>query len=280
MTKKAVKWAKTAVVNTAYLARGWRVGTIRGRILTYHRVDEVVGDRLVVEPDAFRAQMEWLRRHEIRVVDLDTLVDSLAYPDRSANQVAITFDDGYEDNHRHAWPILRSYQYPATVFVSAALIGSGRPIPAERPGAAPARLLGWEQLKEMSQDGAMVGSHSLSHARLTRIPLPQIKREVIESKRILEERLGCPVSWFSYPSGAFSMEVVRFVQMAGYHGACSVRPGANTVETHRFALRRTEVSAEDTLVTFQKKLAGAYDGWHRAVQAAQRWRRRIRTGYV
>ena len=265
---------KSLITNAAYLANGWRVGNVRGRILMYHRVDRVKGDRLVVSPEAFREQMNWLRRNGIRVVDLEALVELLPYPERMANQVAITFDDGYLDNYLHAWPILRSFQFPATIFVSAGLIGTDQQIPAHRAGAAPAKLLSWEQLKEMAEDHITVGSHSLTHARLTRVPLTKVREEVADSKRVLEDRLGRPVGWFCYPGGAFSTEVVRLVQLAGYSGACSIRPGANTARTNRFVLRRTEVSADDTLWTFQKKMAGAYDGWHWAVQRYQRWKRR------
>lgn len=271
---RAAKWAKTVMVNTSYLARGWRVGDVHGRILMYHRVDEVRGDRLVVTPEEFRAQMEWLRRREIHVVDLGTLIESFQHPTKGKNQIAITFDDGYADNYRFAWPILRSYGYPATVFVSAGLMGTDQRIPASRPGATPARLLTWEELQEMSTENFSVGSHALTHTRLTRMPLPQVKAEVSDSKKILEDKLGHRVDWFCFPSGAYSIDIVRLVQWAGYHGACSIRPGVNTAQTHRFALRRTEISAEDTVVTFQRKLAGAYDGWHHTVQAYQRWHRR------
>ena len=273
---RAVGLAKTLLVNGSYLARGWRIGNVQGRILMYHRVDEAPGDRLVVTPEAFRAQMEWLRRREIRVVDLDTLVDSLQHPNGGKGQIAITFDDGYADNHRFAWPILRSYGYPATVFVPATFIGTDRMIPSSRPGATPTRLMNWEELKEMASGGFSIGSHALTHTRLTRMSLAQVRVEVTDSKKILEEKLGCSVDWFCYPSGAYSVEVVRLVQWAGYHGACSVRPGENTAQTHRFALRRTEISGEDTPVAFGQKLAGAYDGWHRAVQSYQRWQRRRR----
>ena len=108
-----------------------RVGQVRGRILTYHRVDDVKGDRLVVSPDQFRRQMEFLRRRQIRVVDLDTLLASVTHPSKRDNQVAITFDDGYEDNFRHVHPILKGYKYPWTVFVSVGLIGTDAQIPAE-----------------------------------------------------------------------------------------------------------------------------------------------------
>ena len=209
------------------------------------------------------------------IVDLDALIESLNHPARARNQIAITFDDGYADNVRCAWPILRSYRFPTTIFVSAGLIGTDQPVPAERPGATPARLMTWDELKALSQDGVAIGSHAMTHQRLTRMPLAQARAEIAESKTLLEARLGVPVDWFCYPSGAHSVDLVRIVQRAGYHGACSVRPGANTTRTHRFALRRTEVSGEDTLAAFQKKLAGAYDGWHAAGQAVQRWRRRL-----
>ena len=270
---RRARWLKAAVVNAAFLARGGRLGDAHGRILTYHRVDEVKGDRLVVAPETFRQQMEWLRRREIRVVDLNTLTESLQHPRKGVRQIAITFDDGYEDNHRFAWPILRSFGYTATLFVPAALIGTEHPLPVERPRVAPAPLLTWEQLREMSQDGIAVGSHGLTHHRLTRLSLAQVKAEVTESKRVLEEKLGRAADWFCYPSGAFTFEVVRLVQWAGYHGAVSVRPGANAAGTHRFMLRRTEVSGEDALQDFERKMAGAHDLWHRAVQAYQRRQR-------
>ena len=270
---KVSQLTKAILTGASFLARGGRVGTIRGRILMYHRVDEVHGDRLVVTPDHFRAQLEWLRRHQIRVVDLDTLVESLKHPDRANNQLAITFDDGYEDNARFAWPILRSYRYPATIFVSVGLIGTETPIPAERPGATRARLMTWAQVKAMADDGIAIGSHGMTHQRLTRLAPAAARAEITESKRVLEEQLGRPAEWFCYPSGSYSQDLVRTVQWAGYHGACSVRPGANTPRTHRFALRRTEISGDDTLAVFERKLAGAYDGWHTLVQAYQHWQK-------
>jgi len=270
-----LRLGKGLMVNSSYGLRKLRGASVTGRILMYHRVDDVQGDRLVVNPEAFKEQMRWLKRQEIRVVDLDTLISSLEYADEnSINQVAITFDDGYEDNHRHAWPILRQFGYPATVFVSAGLIGTDRPIPAERPYATPAKVMTWEQLEEMAKDNITIGSHALTHARLTRIPLERVKQEVAESKRILEERLDCRVDWFCYPSGAYSVDVVKLVQWAGYYGACTVRPGANSARTHRFLLRRTEISGEDILGSFKKKLTGAYDGWHTLVQSMQHWSHR------
>ena len=270
---KAARWVKAAMVNTSFLARGWRVGEVNGRILMYHRVDEVKGDRLVVSPKAFLEQMEWLRRRQIRVVDLETLVESLHHPQKGDNQLAITFDDGYEDNYRYAWPILRSFGYTATLFIPAMLIGTQYQIPAQRVGATPGRLMSWEQLEEMAAGGIMVGAHGLTHKQLTQLSLGQVRAEVSDSKKMIEERTGRPVDWFCYPNGAFSYDVVRLVQWAGYHGACSIRPGSNTFKTHRFALRRTEISAEDTLITFQRKLAGAYDLWHKTVQTYMRWER-------
>ena len=274
---KPERWLKRAVIGASYLARGLRVGdNAHGRILMYHRVEEVKGDRLAVSPEQFRRQMEWLRRREIRVVDLDTLVESLQHPNpaKGVRQAAIKFDDGYEDNHRFAWPILRSFGFTATLFAPAALIGTDSPIPAERPGAAPARLMSWDQLKELVREGLVVGSHGMTHRRLTRLSLAQVKGEVVESKQVLEEKLGRPVDWFCYPGGAFTIDVVRLTQWAGYQGALSVRPGANTAQTHRFMLRRTEISGTDTLRDFELKMAGAYDLWHKGVQTLQRWRRR------
>ena len=76
------------------------------------------------------------------------------------------------------------------------------------------------------------------------------------------------------PAHAAEEPPVKGLFLLTDYPAVSVRPGENTVRTHRFVLRRTEISGEDTLLDFEKKLAGAYDGWHRAVQSLERLQRR------
>ncbi len=258
MTPAVLSPVKWLVTTASSWVRRSGLPAAHGRILTYHRVDWVSGDRLVVSPEAFRIQMEWLSAQGIRVVDLSTLVASLSSPPPDSPQVAITFDDGYLDNFEYAWPILRGLKFPAAVFVPAGWVGQ-------------ARFMSWDQLHQMAQDGITIGSHSLTHPKLSRIPLAQAREEVVRSKEILEQQLKRRVDWFCYPSGDFSDPIVQFLREAGYQGAVTVLPGANGRQTPHLALRRTEVSGEDTLESFKRKLFGAYDDWHRLVQCLKRF---------
>jgi len=113
----------------------WRLGVIRrlqrrpvARILPYHNVAGA-GDPVFGMPEAaFRSQMEFLKRH-YNVVTLDDVAAMLAGRRPWAERaVAITFDDGYEDNYRVAWPILRELRLPATIFLTSDYIGAGQGI--------------------------------------------------------------------------------------------------------------------------------------------------------
>ena len=126
------------------------------------------------------------------------------------------------------------------------------------------------QLVELLAQRHEIGAHSVTHVKLTTVPFPQVRREVHESKAALERLLERPVEVFCYPSGDYDEAVKREVAAAGYIGACTVEPGANVPGADPFALRRTEISASDTLWDFEKKLAGAYDWLHRIVQRAKR----------
>lgn len=113
-------------------ARGWMYRDLR--VLAYHRVlavDEARFDfdldLVSTSPERFREQMLWLKRR-FRPMALGRIVAAMEAGERlPANVVAVTFDDGYEDNHRHAFPILRELGIPATFFVSTGHIDSGRP---------------------------------------------------------------------------------------------------------------------------------------------------------
>ena len=122
------------------------------------------------------------------------------------------------------------------------------------------------QLTELMREGHTIGAHSITHRILTTLEAVDIFWEVRGSKEQLETQLHTSIDVFCYPSGAYNTLVKKAVKSSGYLGACSVEPGANTVGVDPYALKRTEISGFDTLWDFEKKLAGAYDWLHRAVQ--------------
>ena len=216
-------------------------------ILGYHRVGPSKGDHVpTVSEEVFERQLGFLTRFRYRVLSLDEVVDCLDRGKVPRRSVMLTFDDGYEEIYRYAWPLLRGYGVPATVFVTPAEVGL--------PGFAT-----WEQIAEMAKDGIAIGSHTTHHAYLPLVREDRLSEELIESKRVIEERIGLPVYSISYPVGGFTPAVQAMVRQAGYRLACTTNRAASG-SLDRFALRRIKITERDGyLLLFLAKICGYYD---------------------
>jgi peptidoglycan/xylan/chitin deacetylase (PgdA/CDA1 family) len=243
------------------------------RILYYHSVSEDPV-RSSVSPAAFERQMASLRRADYDLLTLKEAEERLARGERIATRsVVVTLDDGFRDNYEQALPILLRYRVPATVFLTVAYIGTDQLPTLTRTNFVP-RPLSWEQVAEMAAHGIQFGSHTLTHPLLTRVPHDEARRQIIDSRRALEDRLGGAVDLFCYPRGDFDASVQALVGEAGYRAACSTLPGVNDRATDRYALRRTYVSRRDTTREFARKLAGGYDLLQQGARLLHRARRR------
>ncbi len=184
---------------------------MRVPILLYH----VVGAAAEGTPEAFYAvaraafaeQMAYLAQRGCHAVSLEALADWVAgrgaLPERA---VAITFDDGDVTQSGVAVPMLQEHGFQATFFVTAARVG--------QPG-----MMGWDDVRHVETAGMVVGSHGLTHRLLTELTVDEVRRELMESKRLLEVHLTRPVQWFAFPGGAWSDGMSPLVAEAGYRGA-------------------------------------------------------------
>ena len=227
-------------------------------ILAYHRIGEPKGDHVpTVTPESFERQLACLARQRVTVVSLEALVDSLreGNPLRGRRAV-ITFDDGYEDTSGVAATLLRRFGFCATVFVTPNEIGL--------PG-----FMTWDQVRSVAQDGMTVGSHTLHHAFLPLLSRDKIEHELVESKRIIEQQIGRPVNWLSYPVGGFTPEVQDVARAAGYRAACTTNRGMSKRAVDLFALRRIKMTEMDRhSLSLRAKLSGYYDCFRRLEQPA------------
>jgi len=221
----------------------------------YHRVNPLAGTfadpRVAVMPEAFEAQMTYLAKKGWRVISLAEAARQISEKRIThTRQIVITFDDGYPDNYYFALSILAEHKFPATIFLV-----------SERVGKRDDVSLSPVQIQEMQKYQIDFGAHTVSHPKLTHIPLEKARREIIDSKMQLEDILGCSVTFFAYPSGMFAVEHVEMLREAGYTAAVTVAPGVNGEKENIFHLRRTEVSCWDTLF-LPLKLRGAFDWKH------------------
>jgi peptidoglycan/xylan/chitin deacetylase (PgdA/CDA1 family) len=219
-------------------------------ILMYHHIAAgAPGDSLSVSPDNFEKQMRYLDENGYSVLTLEELA---AFLDRNKlrprHTVAITFDDGYEDNYIHAFKILRKYNFPAAVFVSPDLVG--------KKG-----YLNWRQIKEMSENGIAIGSHTLTHAYLPSLNSDQIMKELQISQKILAKKLNRPTFYLCYPVGGFSKAVQEIASSLGYRMAFSTNRGI--IKTRRnedlLALRRIKIKSSANRFVLWAKLSGYYN---------------------
>jgi peptidoglycan/xylan/chitin deacetylase (PgdA/CDA1 family) len=235
------------------------------RVLMYHKVNDLPGNRMSMPVSIFDEQMAQLRELGYTAVDLDAVlghyVENKPLPEGA---VLITFDDGYRDNLENAAPVLHRHGYPAVQFVPLAYVGDRQPLPHEEHLAASGlinRTVDWEELGELERLGVRIESHGLSHRPLADLELDEAAREIAISKLRLEERLGRPVRAFSYVKGSeahYKQVHLSLVRQAGYDVAFTAVSGANTPASDPLQLRRYNVEPYSPR-TFELVLAGACD---------------------
>ncbi len=164
--------------------------------------------------------------------------------------VLLTFDDGYRNVYKNAFPVLKKYNLPATIFIIVNEVG--------RPQQD---RLNWEEIKQMHNSGLVaVGSHCLGPEPLVNLKSDdQIRSEIFDSKRILEEKLGGKIESFSYPEGLFNVKIRALVIDAGYKLAVATNPGRDYPDDDKFGLKRLRISENAAnLFTFKVEVSGYY----------------------
>lgn len=200
-------------------------------ILMYHHMGSIERpSRTYLEPELFEKQLAYCAESGFSVVDLAGLVEDIrggrATP---VNSIAITFDDGWYDNYTRAFPILQRRGISATVFLVSGRIGLEG-------------YLGWKEIREMRRAGIRFGAHTVSHPRLTELSLSDMRNEIGDCKKALEDGLEEEVPLFCYPYGFFNGAVRDLVEEAGYRGACCNSPGRLWSDGDVFALKRVTMT--------------------------------------
>ncbi|WP_348547211.1 polysaccharide deacetylase family protein [Chthoniobacter sp.] len=199
--------------------------------LCYHNIDEKGSKALTLPIAEFEKEMEAIKTNGFSVIPMQ---DFLAWrrgeksiPNKSC---IITIDDGWVSAYTNAWPILKKYNYPFTLFIYINYVGTG------------GKSMSWDQLAEMRDAGVDIESHTYSHSSL-KVPGGNVdakakalikqdvaalgvdgwmRKEIIESKQVLEKQLGIKCNVFAYPFGVWSPKAVEIVKEAGYEAAFTV----------------------------------------------------------
>ncbi len=225
-------------------------------VLLYHgfgnRSIEVDHFGLFISIARLERQLQILAQY-FRPLDLTEYVAGIENQCWPARSILLTIDDGYISTLEHAAPLLTKYRVPAVLFVPAGLLGGTSLWMPEMPGE---KLLTSKQLLELSHFGIEIGVHSMDHTRLIGLSAAQLRRQIADSRKRLEDILGYLPRSFAYPEGRFDERTIQAVQAEGYEVAFSVLESGYG----RLSMKRRGISRGESPISFLTKLTPAYAG--------------------
>ena len=216
-----MRWLGILVL--ASLLTGRLLGAEHGVIIAYHHVATDTPPSTSISPDDFRGHMEYLRDNGFTVLPLDRMIESLKQgqqiPDKS---IAITFDDGYSSIYETAFPMLQSFGFPFTLFVSTQPIDDNQ-----------ANYMTWDQIKEMSDAGVVIANHMVNHPYMLERAggeddqqwKDRLRAELLHAEDRIQSNTGQSHKYLAYPYGEFDTAIkgmlaeLDFVGIAQNSGA-------------------------------------------------------------
>ena len=211
------------------------------RAIVYHTISapEVpLESNIDISPERFEAHLHWLSKRKEHVVPLRKFLSA----SERENLIAITFDDGFRDNLTVALPLLEKYELPMTLFIAAGFIGKEGYLSAEDIQTLASHPL------------VTIASHGFWHRHLTRASEEEVKFELLESKKLLEEITNKEIDLLAYPYGDCNENIEKLSEECGYAAAWSVWNGKNTP----FSRWRVPLGRNDNLLRFIAKVSPFY----------------------
>ncbi|MAC84750.1 MAG: polysaccharide deacetylase [Arcobacter sp.] len=232
------------------------------RVLMYHMISEhkkgTKFNGLRVSPLEFEKQIKFLNDDNWTFFTMNELIlnkDNL--PEKS---IAITFDDGYEDNYTNALPILKKYNAKATIYL--VVDRHDREWSSKRKKKNSSGELKREsklsnnQVKELIESGLIeIGSHTMTHDNLSSLSKIEKEHEIFNSKKEIEKEFNIKCNSFCYPFGIYDKEDVSIVRKVAYTNATTTEKGIDDLKNKTlFELKRVTISGKDNIFAFKIKI--------------------------
>lgn len=215
-------------------------------VLNYHQINDKDKNALTVESDQFDAQIKYLSENGYHAITPQEMIDAwkngTALPDKP---VIITFDDGYADNYKNAYPILKKYQQKAVIFVVSDYVN------------VYPNYLTWDNIAEMQENDLIdFESHTLSHVNLLEdvASEEEARKQLTDSRKALEYHLKKPVRFIAYPCGAYDDSLIQLTEDCGYLGGFTVNYGLASKESNPYTLDRVPIFGGNTHTLLRFKL--------------------------
>ncbi len=209
------------------------------RILMYHSVENSTPDGMNITPDVFEKQIIYLKKKRLKFVTISNLITSRD----TRKKVALTFDDGFENNYTEMFPILRKHNVCATIYLA--------------PNIKDIKKLNSVQIKEMQESGIIeFGAHTMTHVNLKNSDKETARQEIIESKNVVEKLTGAKCQSFAYPFGRYDQKDVQLVKDAGFNSALTTKKQINLFNKQKpFNIPRLSVNGKMDMLQFYVMLS-------------------------
>ena len=184
-----------------------------------------------VAPDLFRSHLQTLADAGYTTISMYDLVEHLnqgtPLPEKP---IILTFDDGYRDNYRNAFPLLQEFGMTAMFFVVTDYIDAQNPI-----------YMSWNMAREMQAAGMFIESHGRNHASLRNRTDSYLVWQALGSAETIEYELGVRPRFVTYPFGRYDNSTIRIFESAGYWGGVTIAGGATHSTGNLFQLKRVRM---------------------------------------
>lgn len=213
-------------------------------VLNYHQINDTDENALTVKTADFEEQMRYLAENNYVTITPEEMLaafkDNSPLPEKA---VVITFDDGYIDNYKNAYPILKKYNLKATIFVITDYV------------SLYPNYITWDNAKEMQNSGVInLESHTMDHLNLLKVDKNEARLQLSGSKHWLEAHLKKPVKFLAYPEGDYNSEIIAMLKELGYEGAFTVSYKLTSKNENPYELSRVPIFGYDKNTTERFKL--------------------------
>ncbi|MEG3839012.1 sulfotransferase [Microcoleus sp. herbarium14] len=197
-----------------------------------------------INAEIFEQQLQYLKDSGYYTVSWEDWQNAkLAKTPLPGKAVLLTFDGGYIDFFNYIFPLLKRFDFTATVFLVAEFIGKTNSW--EKADSEQVQLMGWPEIRQLRDAGIEIGSMSATYQPLTGLSPTEIVREASKSRAILERGLGKPVRYFAYPYGNVDKMVKHLVGATGYTYGVSCESKFSNLEDSLLSLPRLQVTAKN-----------------------------------
>ena len=232
-------------------------------VIMYHRVinnpeNEGVYGTYIYE-DMFKKHLQYLKDKNYTVITFKDL-DKIGWRNRfekDRKYIILTFDDGYKDNYDLAFPILKEFDFKATIFLMGKSAYNEWDVKAG--GERKFSLMSVEMIKEMQDYGIEFGAHTFNHPKINTLSNEEIEHQIVDVKKPLEEKIGKEIITFAYPYGILNDYAKEMAKKAGYTFALATDSGSVCLSDDLYQIRRIAIFPNTNLFSFKRKVAGNYN---------------------